>query len=246
MPTIIAHRGASAKAPENTLAAMKLAIDLAVDFIEIDVHLSQDHVPVLMHDSHINRTTNATKVLHVEDLSVHALKAFDAGSWFHPQFSTEKIPTLDEALALPRGDTGLMLELKRGKADPTKLVEGVVKSLRKAAVDPTQGKVIIGSFSLEILQEMNKQAPEFTVIGNVQDTHLLPTFHELNLKYLALWYKLFIPSLVADLHARGTKVWTFTVDDPRVARVLASIGVDGIITNDPAMIKASLKFDLAK
>lgn len=237
MTKIIAHRGASAEAPENTIKAIQRAIDLHVDFIEIDVHLTQDHVPVLLHDSHINRTTNATKILSVEEMSRHALKEFDAGSWFSPHFAGETIPTLDEVLALQRGSTGLMIELKRGKADPAKLVAAVIQSLHRAAVTPENDKIIIGSFSIEILHEMQKQAPEFAIIGNVQDIHLLQTFHDHNFGHLALWRKLFTHALMDDLHSRGCEVWTFTVDDPHEARALISIGVDGIITNDPGNLK---------
>lgn len=230
MSLIIAHRGASSETPENTLTAIKRAIDLAVDFIEIDVHLTQDHIPVLIHDSHITRTTNSTKTLNVEDLSLHALKTFDAGSWFHSDFSGETIPSLDEVLALPRGNTGLMIELKRGNADPAKLVAAVIASVNRASA---KDSVIIGSFSVEILHEVHKQGPDFATIGNVQDTHLMPTFHDMHLRHVAVWYKLVNPTLIREFHGRGTKVWTFTVDDPRLARFLLSINVDGIITNDP-------------
>lgn len=111
-PWIIGHRGAPRAAPENTLSSFELAIRQGADLVELDLHLSTDKQLVVIHDDTVDRTTDGTGP--VGDLSLAELRALDAGSWVHPKFCGEQIPTLSEALELSAGRAGLVVELKGG------------------------------------------------------------------------------------------------------------------------------------
>lgn len=111
-PWIIGHRGAPSEAPENTLSSFELAIRQGADLVELDLHLSADEQLVVIHDDTVDRTTDGTGA--VGDLSFAELRVLDAGSWMHPKFCGERIPTLAEALELSAGRAGLVVELKGG------------------------------------------------------------------------------------------------------------------------------------
>lgn len=242
MAHIIAHRGASAEAPENTLHTIQLAIDHQADYIECDVRLSLDNVPVIIHDSYIHRTTNAPEHLKIEDLTLEAIKQLDAGSWYHERFSGEKIPTLDEVLSLKRKGTGLMLELKEGNSQAKVLVQAVLKSLHAASIGADTDRIIVGSFSTDIMREMQKQAPLFPLVGIVDNATNLSAFLNMNIDHLAMWHEMINHELVEELHTKKTKIWAFTVDDLQIAEALHLMKTDGIITNDPAKLKNAALF----
>jgi glycerophosphoryl diester phosphodiesterase len=234
---LVAHRGASKEAPENTMAALQAALNIGVDYIEIDVHLSKDGIPVVIHDAVLGRTVKIDPPDRVTNLDYKTLADLDAGSWYKESFSKEKIPTLDEVLSLDRGNAGLMIEIKKGVIEPDLLVAALIKSLQKTSLS----KIILGSFSIPILNELNRQLPAASLIGIVENLNELPPMREMKLKKMALWYKLINPAIVQSLHDEGTEVWTFTVDDLRVAKFLISIGVHGLITNDPRHLKTLKK-----
>ncbi|MBI1320793.1 MAG: hypothetical protein GC168_17855 [Candidatus Hydrogenedens sp.] len=110
LPIIIAHRGASAYAPENTLAAFELAAEQGAPWYELDCHLSKDGVAVVIHDGDLERTTGV--VGQVRDKTLDELKTLDAGTWFSPDFAGERLPTLAEALAMAKGRIGVYVEIK--------------------------------------------------------------------------------------------------------------------------------------
>lgn len=226
----IGHRGASKVAPENTIAAIKEALFIGVDFIEIDVRLSKDGVPILCHDESVERTTNCKTPLLVENMTLSELKELDAGSWFDAKFKGEKIPTLEETIHLDYGVTGLMIEIKEGNYSPKTIVSNVIKALKNRDC-----AITIGSFSLEIVRELLFHAVDqnWTVIGIVEKEELLMPFRQMELKRLAIWYPLLNPTLIQMLHEEKTEVWAFTVDDLKKAHFLHSINVDGVISNNP-------------
>ena len=234
MVQLIAHRGASADAPENTLSSIKEALRLGVDYVEIDVHLSQDGIPVAIHDATVRRTTNSWIAKRVEDLSLKQIKALDAGSWFSKKFLGETIPTLEEILSLDFGNAGLMIEIKKGNFPPGKIVSAIMQTLDNI---PKLPSIALGSLSPEIMSEIQKQVPaRLTCMGIVEKAHLLDSFRDKQLKRLAIYYKLLSPRLIQELHEENTEVWAFTVDDSAVARFLLSIHIDGLITNVPRLM----------
>lgn len=230
MTILIAHRGASSEAPENTLKAIKRAIDLRVEFIEMDLHITKDNVPVVIHDPKPTRTTNLKKPARVETLTLQELKKLDAGSWFSPAFAGETIPTLEEVLDLDFHGVQLMLEIKKSSLPVDELM-----SLIYAVLAKKRPSAILGSFEKEIVQSLLQS--DYPVIGIIEKPEMIKTFLDMGLKHLALWSRIMEPGLVRTLQEQGVKIWVFTIDDCKKAQFLRSLGVDGIITNNPQKIR---------
>lgn len=229
-PKLIAHRGASGEAPENTLAAIQKAIDIGVDYIEFDVRLTKDGVPVVIHDATLSRTTGGRNSHYVHDLTLDQIKKLDIGSWFDPRFATEAVPTLEDVLLLAN-QTGLMIEIKEGVESPQVMVDSLLKVLKSSRSNPEFLK--FGSFSVPIIQEVMKQAPFLNVMGIIEEADNIQSFVDLGIKHMALWYKLINPDLIQKLHNNDINIWTFTVDDPEIVRLFVSLSIEGIITNQP-------------
>jgi glycerophosphoryl diester phosphodiesterase len=153
-PAIIAHRGASAVAPENTLPAIKQAMLAEPDYIEIDVQLSKDRKVVLMHDRTVNRTTNGQG--RIAELDWPYLKTLDAGSWFGKSYTGTRIPLLEDVIRLVNGQTKLLIEIKNG--DAGNVIEKEVADLieKHQAADWCE----VQSFSDEILENMHEYCPD--------------------------------------------------------------------------------------
>ena len=158
-PLIIAHRGASSLAPENTLAAVQKALDLKVDVVEIDVHRSSDGELVVLHDATLDRTTTGSGP--VKQYSLEEVKSFDAGSWFSPSFVEERIPTLREVLEKTKDQATLLIELK-GERTEVRTVE-LVKELGMT------DQVIIQSFDFLQIQKAKQKAPEIPTVFLVKE-----------------------------------------------------------------------------
>lgn len=159
--TIFAHRGASAIAPENTMAAFKKAVEAGATWIETDVDVLKDGTPILIHDSSLDRTTNRSGSYY--DLTVSDLDDIDAGSWFSPEFAGERIPTLAQLVAF-MNETGLNanIEIKSNEAGAQmslQLVDTILKELE--ALDGPQ--VIISSFNHVLLKIFKDKAPQYSV-----------------------------------------------------------------------------------
>lgn len=232
MLKLIAHRGASAQAPENTLSAFRQALEIGVDAIELDVRLTQDGVPVIFHDAFINRTTNANLHKRIDQMTLQELHKLDAGSWFDKKYAGEKIPTLEDFFSLERGSTGLMIEIKEGRQPPKEMVASILQRV------PQQPNISLGSFSLEIVDELLKQNTRHTIVGIIEKAAMTDAFMDRKLRRLVFWYKMIDPMLVQRLH--GTEIWAFTVNTLRVAEFLKAIHIDGLITNHPHIIKTIL------
>lgn len=230
MVEIIAHRGASHEEPENTLSAMRRAIDLKVDYIELDVHLSKDGVPIVIHDSTFCRTTNAEKGKEVKNTPLHEIKTLDAGAWFKGDKTEETVPSLEEVLNLPLSGIKLMIEIK----------EDLNQELSKAVLELTSRyshvETILGSFCPKTLGYIQKQEPHRSLIGIAETPEEVASLKTLELEHLALHYSL----IMEGHHFSAQKIWCFTVDDHLIAQELAKKGVTGIITNHPQHIQSIL------
>jgi glycerophosphoryl diester phosphodiesterase len=238
---IVAHRGASGTAPENTLTAFQQALDLGVGALEMDVHLSKDGGVVVIHDDTVERTTNGTG--NVRDLTLSQLKELDAGSWFAPAFTGERIPTLQEALDLAQGNVIIEIELKTTTPWPTPLERKVAELVAQNGLEE---KVIIQSFNPLALFY-------FRLINSNIATALL--YHEgLPLPLRQRWLaplarpQIMHPSAsmateehVRKLQRRGHPVVVWTVDDPAEMKTMIEREVDGIMTNRPDVLKEVLK-----
>ncbi len=242
---IVAHRGASAEAPENTLAAFKLGWELA-DADELDIHLSKDGVPVVIHDASTKRTAGLDKP--VVEQTVAELKALDAGTWKGPQWAGTRIPTLAEALALVPEGKRLFIEIKCG-AEVIPALEKVVRESGK-----TPKKLALIAFNHETLKQAKLRLPElpaYWIVGYKDDkkSGKFPEVDDLiakakagGLDGLDLDYKFPIDAaLVAKVHAAGLKLFTWTVNDPEGALKEQAAGVDGITTDKPRELRKALE-----
>jgi glycerophosphoryl diester phosphodiesterase len=220
MVLLIAHRGASAEAPENTLSAYRRAVELGVDLIELDVRLSQDGVPVCHHDAEL------LDGRPVSELTYRELKDLKAGE--------SEIPSFEAVLKLDLGMTGLMVELKEGHE--TGLVKAVSEFLRRFGLK----KVFLGSFSLDLMRELGHYWPREQLVGIVEKEELLAEHIALKPSVIAIDIALVDPQRLSDLHQRGVQVWGWTVDDGELGKRLTQAGIDGIITNDPLLMQKAL------
>jgi glycerophosphoryl diester phosphodiesterase len=237
-PQLIAHRGASAEAPENTLSAIRQAIELKVDWIEIDVHLSKDGVPVVIHDGIIPPRIMGKENILVNSLSLKDLKQLDSGLWFHERFKNESIPSLHEVLnELPKGPA-LMIEIKHENTPSQQISHAVIETINSFDSLPP---LKIGSFSLEIIQEIQRQAPHLPVMGIVEDTNSINAFLNEKIHHLAIWHELLTKETISALLQQNVLIWTFTVDSSERAEFLLSEGIQGIITNNPRTLSPLFK-----
>lgn len=242
---IIGHRGASFDAPENTLASFKLGYQQHADADELDIHLTQDGKIVVIHDADTARTTGVTnKVAQLTFTELRQLDAGNRGKWQGQGFS-EKIPSLDEVLALIPDGKRLFIEIKCG---PEVLPE-LGKTLQRAGKKPQQ-TVLIG-FAYETMKEAKAKFPNLQVCwlaAAEKKTKKYPPVEELirkakaaNLDGLDLESGFPIDSeFVRQVHQAGLKLYTWTVDDPAMARTEAAAGVDGITTNRPGWLREQL------
>ena len=230
MPKIIAHRGASAHAPENTMAAFQLTLEMAADGIELDAMLAKDGEVVVIHDESVDRTTNGTGL--IKELTLQELQKLDAGGG-------EKIPTLNEVLTHFAGRFLINIELNNYSSIfdslPLKVAE-LVKAHDCAK------SVLISSFNPFNLTRFHRRLPQVPV-GLLTDKNkarhwLWRLFH---FDALHPYFSDVDAMLVSALHARGRQVNVWTVDDPTEICRLAGLGVDGIITNDPQATRTILE-----
>ncbi len=227
MVRVYAHRGASADCPENTLAAFARAMDLGADGIELDVHLSRDGVPVVIHDERVDRTTNGTG--NVADLTVGELQALDAGKG-------EAIPTLAQVLDLVGGILHVDIEVKAAPAVSAVLVEtGGRPELRFA----------ISSFNHDVLRYARSNDPDvelWPLATGISDD-VMDTARELGSPCIAAFDGMLGPEIINHVRSRNIDCWVWTVNDPERAAQLSALGVSGICTDDPASVIERLASD---
>jgi glycerophosphoryl diester phosphodiesterase len=227
---ITAHRGSSALAPENTLSALRLAIQDGADFSEIDVQTTRDGVVVLLHDRDLMRMARDPRRL--ESLSLEELRSIDVGSPFGEAFRGERVPTLAEALDLVRGRMGLNIELKYNRPDPT-LAPRVIDLLRgKGMID----QCVITSLDLDALRQAEALEPR--VVTGLIVTKSLGDPTRLGVNFLSLNVEAATRRLVWRARRHGLAVHVWTVNDAALFERMADRGVDVVITDHPAQLSA--------
>jgi glycerophosphoryl diester phosphodiesterase len=230
MPKIIAHRGASAHAPENTIAAFQLALDQGADGIELDVMLSKDGRLVVIHDDTVDRTTNGQGA--VRDMTLEELKSLDAGDG-------QSIPTLEEVFEKFGGRFIINVELKNYTSIFDRLPIEAAQVVNKCQLGDS---VLISSFNPFNLPRFHTRMPE-AALGLLTQPNTARKWIWRLFKYDALhpYYSDVDQVLVAALHRRNREVNVWTVDDPKEIRRLAALKVDSIITNDPKRTREVLE-----
>jgi glycerophosphoryl diester phosphodiesterase len=238
---VTAHRGFSGKAPENTLAAFRAAIDARCDMIELDVHLSRDNQVVVIHDDTLERTTNGRG--NVADQSYAELKRLDAGSWFDPRFSGERIPTLAEVLSLARGRILVNIELKKVKGFPYTMEELADRALHEVERADMSGQVLFSSFDRAAIDRIGKMNPLLPVAIITNKPWAKPEevgggkWHPtLNCRISVL-----NEDNIRLAHAEGIRIHAWTVNLAEEMKKAIALGVDGIITNHPDRLIHLLK-----
>ncbi len=234
---IIAHRGASGNAPENTLAAFRKAVALGATFIETDLQLSRDARFVAIHDATVNRTTNGHGAVH--DMTLADLRKLDAGSWFGSEFAGERIPTLEEILEFSKkNDVVFYLEIKPGAAWGGE--HALIGALRDSGEIP---RAVVISFDAAIVLNLRKIEPTL-MTGLLYDGQIenpLEKAVEIGARQLAIRGDLVTPALIAQAKKKDLQVVCWTVNHPAHMRMLAAAGVDGIMSDYPDRLAAAVR-----
>lgn len=235
-PLVLAHRGASRDAPENTLAAFALAHAQGADGVELDAQLCASGEVVVFHDTSLGRITGRPGLLSEAPLSL--LRTLDAGSFKSPRYAGERIPLLAEVLSAAPQALLLNIELKCEQVDDRGLVAAVIALVREARADE---RVLLSSFNpfcLRTARALAPRLPRALLFHQEQPLLLRRAALAPLLAPHALHPEaaLATPGAVARWSRRGYTVSCWTVDDPASARALWKSGVTGIITNDPAAV----------
>lgn len=236
IPRVIAHRGANRFAPENTLAAFLKAKQLGFSWVEFDVMLSADHELVVIHDEELMRTTNGKG--QVIDYPYSSLKELDAGSWFNPSFSEEKIPTLQMVLDfLYKHGLCANIEIKALQNCNDLVAEKVLDILQK-----NEGNFIspplISSFSQNVLQIIRKNAPRyllgFLMHEWIADWEII--CEDLQCVAVGVNQRIFTPKRVQAIKKTDRQVLAYTVNNKKRAQQLFAWGVDAVFSDCPKEI----------
>lgn len=230
---IIAHRGASRVAPENTRAAFAAAVEQGADWIELDVQTSADGEVVVAHDRDFMK--QARNPLRVRDATAADLRDLDVGSWFDPAFADERPPRLADVLAWARGKVGVVIELKYYGRDDA-LAPGVAARVEDAGME---ADVMVMSLDRAGLAAMADLRPDWT--RGLLNTASVGDLTRLDVDFLALNAAAASRAQIRRAHDRGMKVFVWTVNDPVQMSVLLSRGADGLITDEPALARDVLE-----
>ncbi|MET9817754.1 glycerophosphodiester phosphodiesterase family protein [Streptomyces sp. NPDC006355] len=255
-PLVIAHRGASAYAPENTLAAVDKAAELGIRWVENDVQRTRDGELVVLHDDNLRRTTDVEEVFpdrapwKVRDFTAAEIARLDAGSWFGPAYAGARVPTLEQFVhRVQHHHQKLLLEIKNPELYP-----GIERQTLKVLSNEgwldrphLAGRLIVQSFSADSVRTVHELKPGVKTgfLGTPPVSDLLDYAgfaDQINPSHRSL-----SPAYVASVqafdgpHGRPMEVFTWTVDDAATAQRVAGYGVDGIITNKPDVVRKAVR-----
>lgn len=230
---VIAHRGASAYAPENTFPAFELALKMGSCGVETDIHITKDNVPVLIHDSMVDRTTNGTG--RVNELTLEEIKRLDAGSWFSTEFAGTQIPTLEEFLKAFGHKVHLVLEIKDGKA--TEKTFTLVRDLGLLK------ESTFISFNMEVLKEIMRLEPNAKVgfLTNYVDEELIRTIKDNNIKQICPYAPSLTEPIVGMIRNYGLDIRVWGVDTEDIIERMISLGIYTMTVNFPDKLIEALK-----
>jgi len=239
---LFGHRGYSALAPENTLAAFQLLADRGIPGAELDAQLSRDGVPVVIHDFDLKRTAGLDS--RVRDVELSEMRGLDAGGWFSPEFRGQKVPLLDEVLARFGRRLYFDVELKWDRRKGNGLEERVIEVIRRHGLEE---RCLLSSFNPFCILRARRLAPEMATAHIWSNTSELPFI----LRHGEA--ALFAPGPLAKPAGAGLRAWNaallrllgsrvvaWGVEEPEEARRLLRLGVRGLISNDPGRLTGVL------
>jgi glycerophosphoryl diester phosphodiesterase len=250
---LIAHRGYSQVAPENTLPAFRLALKAQCDLVEMDFHQTRDGQLIVIHDSELDRTTNARKLWKRKHIKVDTKTAaeilhLDAGRWFGSKYAGTRVPLLAQAVKIVQTRAVALLERKNGNPAACLQVLRGTNCLNR---------VVVQSFDWEFLRQLHELEPKL-ILAALGPPSVVPhgkkarkVFRRLNAARVGaaqkagvkvvVWNKRVSARVVRLAHARGLKVWIYTINHPELGRRLVQRGVDGLITNEPSRLRKAIR-----
>lgn len=234
-PAFIAgHRGDRASAPENTMAAFEAAFASDLEFVETDVQLTADGVPILMHDDTVDRTTNGTGA--VAELTLAELRALDAGSWYAPEFAGTRVPLFEEFVDALAGTRKKALVELKGYWSP----EGIRTVLDAIYLRGVQNRVVFGSFNLTTIAHLAHTAPAIPRViikrDLPEDPVSLVRYYEAIAVLTTVTSLENDPQAVERMHAAGYGVLVYTLNSEKRWSEALAYGVDGIVTDKPSKL----------
>tara|TARA_R110000868_G_scaffold1211_2_gene9323 strand:+ start:44545 stop:45384 length:840 start_codon:yes stop_codon:yes gene_type:complete len=237
---VIAHRGASSYAPENTHSAFKLAIEMEAEMIELDISLTKDGIPVVVHDETVDRTTSASGL--VSSFTLKELKELETGAWFNEKFIGEPFPTLEEVLTYTKDKIAVNIEVKTEAVTDFPIGGIVEKALKIVNEAGVSDQVIFSSFDYRVMEHLQTLAPEISkaiLYEKNQSKGLLPS--ELVTKYRVDAFNCSHRELsdvwITDLKSHGIPFFIYTVNNESLMKELIKKGVKGIFSDKPDVLK---------
>lgn len=227
--TIVAHRGAAGRAPENTMASVQAAIEDTTDWVEIDVQETIDGQVVVVHDSDFMKLAGVD--LKVWDGTLEQIQAIDVGSWFAPEFAAQRVPTLIDVLKASRGKAHVVIELKYYGHDE-QLEQRVIDIVEELGMAE---EIAIMSLKYDSVQKVRKLRPEWET--GLLSAQVLGNMSKLDVDFLAVNMAMASPAFIRTNQAAGKRVFVWTVNDKMSMFRMMSLGVDGIITDEPALAR---------
>lgn len=245
LPKVIGHRGAKAYAPENTLESIHTAADMDVEWVELDVKLTKDQVPIIFHDDTLERTTNISG--NVADKTYEELQQVEAGSWYAESFTGIKIPTLEEAIdVLINRDLGFNLNIKPCPGREKETAEVALDILSQYWDD--HNRLLISSFDpvcLEVAQDMaNDWARGLLLAPEGEEQQINPEWKDLadylNVKTVNIGTEIATRDIIEEIIELDYRPLIYTVNDPIEARHYQSWGVEAMFSDEPDIILENL------
>lgn len=236
---IIAHRGASYLAPENTLAAVKLAYTLGADAVEIDIRLSKDKQLMVIHDADTQRTAPGTNLI-IKESEAAVLRKLDVGSWKDPEFMGERMPLLEEVMALVPSRKKLIVEIKTGP----KILPYLAQKVKESGISNRLTLISFKQATILKARELMPELPVFWLRNNwVEHTmeDVIALAKSQGLRGLDVHYKLVDEAFMEKMRNQGLEVWVYTVNEPRKGKALFALGVKGLTTDRPQWLRSQLK-----
>ncbi|RMF89952.1 MAG: glycerophosphodiester phosphodiesterase [Nitrospinota bacterium] len=248
-PLKVAHRGGAGLAPENTLAAFRKALELRVDAVELDVHLSKDGAVVVMHDPEVSRTTDGSG--EIGRLTLAELRTLNAAARFSEETAPQRIPTLDEVLDLVKGKAEVQIEIKR-RSDKSRYAGIEEKVLEAVRLRDMLEDVVIISFDFPTLQRIKVLEPQirtcalvsthyFRRLGGHPDPALVVAdLQQHGFRCVGIKHTWLTAPLLKALHTQGFQVGVWTVNVPFLIREFAGLGVDFLTSDRPDLLNTLL------
>ena len=239
-PIILGHRGASAFAPENTLSAFELAIEQGADGVELDVRLTKDNIPIVIHDKYVDRTTDGSG--KISEFKLNEIRSIDAGRWFGNEFAGERIPTLSEVFESLKKRGLINIELKISNAQFDNFIEQLVQLIKR---HNNMEQIIISSFFIKNLKRITRVLDDISIallthpnmFGLIQG---MAIFKCLSPQIIHPFKGHVTQTYLINQHRLNRNVHAWTVNDPSEIKQLIQNGVDGIITDNPKLARTIL------